>query len=168
MMAPMISPPMISMICTPRCSPLSRHIKVGLCDQQNTDEGMDSHFQNQVIKCTGFCFSCELSLSLFLPLCLTHSLSLPLLSEHNESLCIAVTPGSGASVSKAANRRERERKIQATFFFFFSIYKAEQYKRQNHIAYCESRPSDPLARMECTKVDRKVAGHDSVQFAGSL
>lgn len=71
----------------------------------------------------------QLAGSRFLPLCLAHSLSLALLSEHNESLCVAVTPGSGASVSNAANRRERERKIQATsffFLFFFSIYKAEQ------------------------------------------
>lgn len=61
--------------------------------------------------------ACWLPLSLCLTLSL--SLSLPLLSQHNESLCFAVSPRSGSRCQKSArNRPERERKIQATFFFF--------------------------------------------------
>lgn len=82
-----------------------------------------------------------------------------------------MTPGSGASVSKAANnRRERERKIQATFFFFFFFPSIKRSNTGDRTTLLIASP-DPQIHwpgMECTKVDRKVAGHDSVQFAGSL
>lgn len=104
-------------------------------------------------------FSLSVSLSLFLSL------------SYRSTMKACVSPWLRAVEPVSAKRLTTDGKEKGKYkllFFFFPSIKRSNTRDRTTLLIASPDPQIHWPGMECTKVDRKVAGHDSVQFAGSL